>query len=335
MAGRRPSLALGCLVVFALVARARAVAGDPPIFADDFESEDACAWNLGSADCPGFDVFVPPLTVQAGAEATWCYYFRAGNSVPAGVRRFESILGGLYLYRLDLYTTHDALGDPTEVQPPGTLTSGNCLPGNPTVLRRIYTAQENDFAVDFPPDDGGGDPVALGLGAQQPVVLFAFLVNTSDQPAASAPHLRMHTLASGAAFTPSHTFLAYMGDIFIPAMSAGTEVTKSCPMPASAKFWWFTTLTHSHATSATLKKGGSTILVNTDWEAPDVATFPAPAFFTFGAGESLTHSCIYVNNGNSPIQSGDSYATDETCEAHAYFFPATAPRLCFNGILIP
>jgi hypothetical protein len=125
--------------------------------------------------------------------------------------------------------------------------------------------------------------------------------------------------------------MTYNASISIPALSSATA-TKTCDVPAAVRFWWFSTHTHRRATGAVLRNGMATIVATTDWEAPAIAEFASSPFYLFGGGEKLTYECSYLNDGNSPVASGDDYDTDENCVGVGYFFPADHALVCFNDI---
>ena len=78
------------LAVLVLLVAHPTRAGVDPILIDDFESGDSCLWGVGPETCPGFAVTTPPLLVQPGEEAVFCYYFHTGNPAIQGVRRIVS-----------------------------------------------------------------------------------------------------------------------------------------------------------------------------------------------------------------------------------------------------
>ena len=105
----------------------------------------------------------------------------------------------------------------------------------------------------------------------------------------------------------------------------------ACAVPDPAKFWWFSTHTHLRATSATLRNGATTLLITSNWEAPTIATYAAPPFYQFGAGQKLTYECSFTNNLGSTVMAGDSYLFDENCVAIGYYFPGDG-AFCYDSV---
>lgn len=305
-----------------------------PILVDGFESGDSCIWGVGPETCPGFTVTTPPLQAQPGEEIVYCYYFHTGNGATQGVRRITSSMEAMTRYT-SILTTHDSGGNPIDVQPPGTLTSSGCdWSGGNLFSRRIYTAHAVEEELLLPTDDGAGDPLAFEFLAGQPSVLVAHVLNESPDPVTTAVTLTAYSHMPGVNYTKTASFTAIDTQLVIPHPSTTTS-THTCPLPAGVQFWWFSTHTHGFAQSARIQNGGSDIVVSTNWQAPAVAEFGPPGFYAFGVGEQLTYSCQYLNNSGQTVTFGESYYGDENCTGLAYFFPANAPRLCVNNLLLP
>jgi len=305
-----------------------------PILVDSFESGDSCSWGAGPATCPGFTITTPPLQVESGQEVAYCYYFHTGNADVQGAHRITSSMEAAVVYT-SLLTTHDGLGNPVDIQPPGTLATAGCdFAGGNVNSRRVYTAHELAAELLLPTDDGTGNPLALEFLAGQPAVLVAHLINVTDQPVTTAVTLTAYAHAPEVSYTKTATFTTFDTQLTLPPLSVSTS-THTCAVPTGVKFWWFSTHTHGYAQEAKLRNGLSDIVVSTDWQSPAVASFGPPSFYEFGVGEQITYSCTYFNNQNFTILDGQSYLSDENCIGLAYFFPANAPRFCVNNILIP
>jgi len=309
-------------------------AGVDPILVDDFESGDSCLWGVGPETCPGFAVTTPPLLVQPGEEAVFCYYFHAGNPATQGIRRIVSSMESKTRY-VSLFTTHDALGNPVDVQPPGTLSTAGCTWFGPNEnSRRIYTAHGLEEELLLPTDDGAGDPLALEFLAGQPAVLVAHVLNDTVDPLTTAVNLTAFAHASGVVYTKTATLTTV--DTFLTIPTGGVTVTtETCPVPSAVKFWWFSTHTHGLAQQAALRNGASDLVVSTNWLAPAVTAFGPPDFYEFDPGEPITYRCEFLNNSGQLVTFGESYLGNENCTGLAYFFPANAPRICINSLLLP
>lgn len=95
-------------------------------------------------------------------------------------------------------------------------------------------------------------------------------------------------------------------------------------------FWHLSTHTHKQSIETRLLDGASVLLDGFDWERPPAETRGAPPFLEF-ASNVLTTQCNYENTTNRTITAGDSTQTDEQCVGVGYFFPATVPKVCYNG----
>jgi hypothetical protein len=327
----RTSIRCAVLALFGLAPALPAVASVPPdrIFPANFEAPPDCL-PAGSAGCPGF-VVATNLEVAAAEALSLCYYFRTGTAGTIGIGRFSSHFGPA-VHNIVVYTTVDSTTKlPADRQPPGTLASTNCGSGNfnNTTARRIYSAHHPAEQLRMPDDDGAAQPLALELPANAAGFIEIYVVNNADQALDTSVELTANGRADAQPYTTTATYVAYNLSISIPAMSTKTE-TEACPVPDPASFWWFSTETHRRATSATLRKGAATILTTSDWESPAIATYTAPSFYQFGAGEKLTYECAYTNDGPAPVSTGDSYEFDEVCIGVGYYFPADE-GYCFNS----
>ncbi|HET7843919.1 MAG TPA: hypothetical protein VFL14_07200 [Xanthomonadales bacterium] len=314
-------LPIACVAVALALAAGVSRAGTDVIFGNGFEPPPP----------PTFVVTTPTATIGPGEEVSYCFYFRTPNAATIGVRRLESTLS-VAASALFVYATYSG-STPTELQPPGTFTTTNCGAGgggSGTFSKRIYQTQLPTFALQMPSSDGAGVPLAIELLAAQPLYMEVHFLNASDSPVSGSAQLAVFALPTATPYTRTAAYMTYNGDINIPAMSTGTA-SANCAVPASTKFWWFSTQTHRFATSATLRNGAQTLVVSTDWQNPAIAQFGPPSFYQFAAAERLTYECTYNNNLSQTIRTGDSWATDENCIGLAYFFPATTPLLCFNN----
>jgi len=300
------------------------------IFPSNFEAAPDCV-PVGSAGCPGFSI-ATSFQVVAGEEVSQCYYFRT-NVGALGIGRFSSRLGAA-IPNIVVYATFDKDTKlPADAQPPGTLTSTNCGFGagpNNTMARRIYSANHAVEQLRMPDDDGTGQPLAVELPANAAGFIEIHAINESDMPVDTTVQLTANGRANAEAYTKTGVYLTYNGQLSIPPLGTATA-TKTCAVPAGVKFWWFSTHTHQQATLAVLRNGPTTFLTTSDWEAPTIATYAAPSFYQFGAGEKLTYECSYTNDQNRTITAGDSYQTDENCVSISYYFPGDG-AFCFNDI---
>lgn len=326
---------LSVSTLLAPVARAGAVAD--ALYASNFEAPPDCS-SFGAPGCPGF-TFEIPLALAAGEQTAYCYYFRTPNTGTLGIGRFSSRFEP-FTAHIIVYTTVDqTTGVSADRQAPGTLSATDCgfaAGGNNTVAHRIYSAHESREQLRMPDDDGAGSPLAVELPANAAGFIEIYVVNPSLNPVVTKVWLGANGLATGAGYTKTASYMTYNATIAIPPGSSNVYTTPyACDVPTAVKFWWFSTHTHRYAISATLSNGATTLLTSSNWEAPVIQTYAAPAFYVFTPGQKLTYQCAYDNNTGRTITAGDDYVNDENCVGVGYFFPADAPRICYNATLLP
>jgi hypothetical protein len=273
---------------------------------------------------PGFAVRTPDFEVAPGSEGTWCYYFRLANTDALAIRRLTSTMSS-GIHHLVLFTSEQ------EIQPPGSLTQGPCAGGG-EVPDWNYATQDLEGVLDLPDDDGSGKPLAIEFAPQQPAFLEMHVVNASSKAITASSSLAAEALAPGLDYTRTATYLTTNINLSIPPFAVGYTVEETCPTPDGATFWWLTTHTHRFASLAEVRDGDVSLVESTDWEHPEVATFPLPAGHVFASG-GLTYRCTYDNPTAAPITYGESELLDENCIAIGYFFPADqGARYCVNNI---
>lgn len=284
------------------------------LFVDGFEST------------PAFAVEAPTVEVAAGGVETRCYFFRAPDTAQA-LRRIASTMGP-GVEHLVVYATYDDSWQPLEVQPPGTL--GESCPLSSGRSGWLHVAHDAFAETVLPASDGADRRLAFVLAPGQPLVLQLRLLNAADVPIQVQADLVFESWAPGLEVVNSASHAMFDGSLSIPPGAAGHVASRTCALPPGSKTWRATMRTHKQGTRMRLLDGASVLLDGNDWQHPPVATFAAPAFHAFAAG--ATAECTYANNTNRTITAGDDEDTDETCLALAWFFPATRPTLCFNGL---
>lgn len=312
--------------------------GPVSIFADDFESASTCEWGAGSASCPGMHLETPTLTVDPGETGFFCYYFHSSNVTPIAARRIASRFGPGIVDIVWYHTYDSTTGDPADRQPPGTLSTTDCgfLGGGATTARWVYSAHRPIDDVTLPADDGAGTPLGLEIDAGQPGFVQIYVSNGGAVPLSTALQLDAEALPEAAPYVPTAGYFTYNALFSVPPDGSEHAYTKTCAVPPSTRFWWFSTRTHEHGTEAKLESVVSgtptTLVVSTDWADPAVATYDPPSFFDFGPTGTLRYTCTFVNSSGAPITPGNDPVADENCVGLGYFFPATGPLACVNDI---
>lgn len=322
------------LALFALSATPNAAIG-VEIFNDGFETGDSCAWSVGPSSClgPGFQIDTPEVIVGPGEEITYCYYFHTPNVETIGIRRWALTLGSV-AHDVTLFATYDPAHLPADRQPAGTMSAANCgfvdTAGSNTLANWAYAAHNPFEQIVLPADDGAGSPLAVEVFADQPMFLQVHFINPTGVSIANTVRLDAEALEIGVAYTKTASYFTYNNSISIPQNSVGYTETKSCAAPAGVEFWFLTTHTHKHATSAVVRDGVAPLVQSANWENPGILLFSSPGFYTFSSS-GLTYECVYINPTGSPIVSGNSPISEENCVGIGYFFPATRPLLCIDN----
>jgi hypothetical protein len=275
----------------------------------------------------GFQVVTPDVTLAPGQELTSCYYFHTPNSEPMAIKKWSSSMT-VGAHDLVLYTTA------SDIMPPGTVSDVGCgafVGGN--LPSWTYAANSPTAALALPADDGSGKPLGLVVAAATPAFVQVHYVNSTSGSLTAHATISADALDAGVAYTRTAAYLATAATISIPPGATSHVESRTCGVPAGARFWALSTRAHKHAVQTLVEDGtagaGTVLLTSTDWEHPAVKTWGAP-FYTF-ATDKLTYQCTYDNPGISTITSGASDATDEACMAIGYFFPATRSLLCVDN----
>jgi hypothetical protein len=279
----------------------------------------------------GFQIVSPDITIAAGEEVTYCYYFRTPNTEPMAINKWESAMtpGS---HHLIMFTTGT-----TDKKPVGTIDRENCGFGASTnVPSWTYSAQTATASMALPSDDGTGKPLAMDIPANTAGFVQMHYFNATDKAIQAHVTINAEALAAGAAFTKTAAYVTYNSSIEIPAgvTNHPEEMTCNGP-PAGSKFWLMSTHAHKQAIKTEVIDAGNSnmIMSSADWEHPIAAYFDGAQkpFYALSSGNKLTYRCTYNNPTVNIIRSGDSAARDEMCMASGYYFPATKPLICLNA----
>jgi hypothetical protein len=280
----------------------------------------------GSEPRPVLEITSPDVEIDPGQENTYCYYFRTPNLQTVAVKKWKSTMAAV-IHDATVFTTS------ADIKSPGSLIPGctglqNASAQN--VPSWLYAADTASAELPFPADDGTGKPVALELPANKPGYVILHYLNTTDTKVSGHFTLIAETLGDAVSYTRTNTYIAYDGSISISPAIEGYVESQNCAVPAGAQFWHLSTHAHKQATRTRVLDGASILFESFDWEHPGAETRSGSPFLGF-ASNVLTTQCTYDNYSNRTITAGDDPQTDEQCVGVGYFFPATAPKVCYNG----
>jgi hypothetical protein len=278
-----------------------------------------------------FRIVTPEIEIPPLQEIAYCYYFRTPNDVTAAVRRFSSTKTPVVRQAV-LFATQNLQGDPVEKMSPGTLSAANCgiAAGGAVVAHWLYAAHAPSEELTLPADDGTGKPLAFEVAPNTPGFVRMHIFNPTEEPMTAQVTIEAQTLELGTEYTKTAPLTTYNNSISIPSGATGDVESQSCAVEPGAMFWRLTTNAHKQAIETEIHDGGTLLFESTNWEQPGAEERSAPPFATFSTNQ-ITYTCTYDNPTNRTITSGDSFATDESCMAIGYFFPADGPQFCFDG----
>lgn len=321
-------LALACVTILA----AAACGTDPMSGGDDDGMGSGSGSGSGSdleQPARGLQLKSPEITIPAGKEQTWCWYFKTPNTDLLSIKRWVSKMTPGSHHMIVYFTS-------SLQQPEGTVSQENCGVGGGSlnVPSWIFAAQTIDSDMALPTDDGNGQPLGMDVPPGQAGFIQMHYLNSTDDD------LKVHVTVNGEAHdagvvaTKTAAYVTFNGSLDIPAGAMNDIETKSCDVPANTKMWLMSTHAHKQAIKTEVRDGTDVVFSSTDWEHPGVKSWMTTPFYTFASGK-LTYECTYDNPTNRTITTGDSAQTDEMCMATGYYFPATKPRICYNEYLLP
>jgi hypothetical protein len=199
--------------------------------------------------------------------------------------------------------------------------------------RWIYAAEPDATEMTLPADDGAGRPVAMEIPPNSAGFLMIHHDNTTNQPITTNVRLNAEGLETPV-YTTTETYVAYTGALAIPPQTAGHYQARSCLLPAGARFWRWSMRAHKQAVRMTALDGADVLYQSLDWSRPGASTWPSAPFLTF-ASPRVTYACTWNNPTTRTIHVGSSQESEEECIAVGYFFPATEPVHCYNGVVLP
>lgn len=277
---------------------------------------------------PAFTIESSDITVMPGEEFTKCFYFTTPNTEKVVVHKWES--------NMTPGSHHMIMFRSISGNQPADGTVDDC---NGDVAIPIYGTQIAHEEINFPDDDGHGQPLAQELFQTKGYFQMHYF-NSGEEPVVAKVSVSAYALIPELAqsvgnYTKTDLVATYNNDIRIEPHAMNKVVTATCPAPGDSQIWQMSTHSHKQSMHTEVKDGAAMVFQSDDWEHPGDRRWSAPDFHTFASGE-MTWSCTYTNLGENmdrTITAGQSAQTDEMCMMTGYYFPASGPRGCFmnNG----
>lgn len=280
----------------------------------------------GSDPNAAFTVQSTDVTIQPGAEVTYCYYFHTPNTTALSINKWVSDMtpGSHHMIFF--------AGGPAHVGGDGLDMNDSCGFGTSMTADQpqwVFASQSAHLEEDLPSDDGAGKPLAQVIAPNTAGVFQMHYLNTTDNPLTVHVKLAAYALPDATAFTRTDAYVTYQYNINIPMDAVGVKVPGSCAVPAGAKFWTLSTHAHKQAVDTQVLDSTTMLFDSTDWEHPGSKNWDTNPFYTFSG--NLNWACTYDNTGDNhaaPVTQGQSAQFKEMCMATGYYFPATKPQFC-------
>ena len=183
----------------------------------------------------------------------------------------------------------------------------------------LYLSQESEDRLELP------EGVAMPLRGRQPLAFQMHHLNAGSAPIDAHVDLTVE-YTTRADFERAGPFASFHAKIAVPAH--GTQsVDGHCAVPSGSRFFSMTTHSHKYTTSAAVRRWrsgqmGAQLVDTRDWEHPAVARWAQP-FLALSDDEEVYCTCTYRNDGDRPIEVGESANKNEMCMAAGYYFPAS------------
>ena len=209
-----------------------AACGTEPMGDDGMGSGSGSGSGSGGLMPParGFQLVSPEITINAGQEITYCWYFKTPNTEQLSIKRWVSQMTDGSHHMIVFFT-------PTLGMPEGTVSSSQCgVGGSATNIPSwIYAAQNTMADMALPTDDGTGKPLGMDVAPGKAGYIQMHYFNSTD--AAINAHVTINAEAHDAGVTATKTaaYVTFNGNISIPPMTNGVKATNTCSIPAGMR----------------------------------------------------------------------------------------------------
>lgn len=274
----------------------------------------------GGQTANGFSIETPPILIEAGTEATYCYHTTLPTDAAVAVKKWSSTMTSGSHHMIMYFTD-------TLAYPEGTINT-TCGFGNVSATNvPVWTYSAQTPEAEFPMPEGVGMAVAAG----QPAQIEMHYLNAGDTDLMANVTIEAEVFEEGAEFEQASVYFTYNTEIEVdPGQEGSAE--GNCDVPPAAKFFTMSTHSHKFSTRTEVYDGEELLVESENWEHPEVAEWVDSPYSFSGP---LRYRCEYFNDSEQIVREGDSAETDEMCMAVGYFYPSSGPIACLNNTVIP
>jgi hypothetical protein len=304
-----------CVLSAFLVSASLAACASPDMTAGDDTSGD------DTIDPPeyGFQMITQPVTIEAGQEITYCFYFTIDSDEDMGVFRWDSVKDGPG-HHLIVYGTDTARGEH------GTYDECQGANGGSGLPVWSYAASSAEHSLVMP------EGVGVLVEAQQHYYVEMHFLNAGTSDVEATTTVTAEAYAPDVEYVRASPYITYNDQIDLDPGETAT-FGGNCALPSGVEFFQMSTHAHKRAIRTEVQDGSAMVFESEDWAEP-VQRLWDEDYYAFSSG-SLTYSCTYTNNESFHIGEGQSAATDEMCMAIGWFFPSNGPKYCYNSFALP
>jgi hypothetical protein len=254
----------------------------------------------GGADGATVTLQLESFKVPVGAEVYKCQNFKNPFDADVDIQEFESHMTPgshhlLLFYRPDV-TADAPLAD----------CSGLEFAATP------YNTQLPDDSMTYPEGVAGIVPKGTGLRVQ------SHYLNTTGSEITAQVSVTLHLAKDGTVQQHAGELFVFEPNIHVlPGMTG--VVHHDCKLPYDMNLLKVGSHMHKHGTNFEATIAGETVFQTTAWSDPKPAEFSPPKLVH--AGDPLSFSCTFVNNGTKELTVGESAQTDEMCIFAGQYYP--------------
>jgi hypothetical protein len=293
---------------------------------DDRTPQETRAFTALPAPSSGYQIHLPPFTVQPRSEREIFVFTPVGNPQEIWVNRFEIAMRP-NSHHFILYGFRP--GTPASALPPQGVIRDLWQPDgsrNPNAMiamqhRRYISGAQTEVS-----NRGFPEGVALRLPPNTFMDLNSHYVNGTEGIIVGEVYANLHTLAPGAVTHEAFPLFLNNADITLPPRQR-TTISRTFLMPEPVRIFTLTSHMHGKGERFAIRvvggpRNGELIYETTSWEHPDVIGYDPP--LELAAGEGLRTEVTYNNTTDQTVRFGLT-SEDEMSIIIGYYY---CPQAC-------